>query len=190
MARPLSDAKQNAILASATNAIATSGLAASTKVIARDAGVGEGTLFVYFPTKEDLFCELYLELKADLTRTVAADYPKNEDVQTRLKHLWDRFVGWGLQNPEKRDALRQLSVSEKVSQVVEHAEDETCSSMASMIEADLRSGILREQPIEFLSRTIQALGDMVTAMIARDQARTDEYLNLGWRSLWGAIATR
>jgi AcrR family transcriptional regulator len=49
MARPLSDAKRNAILATATSAIAASGLAASTKAIARDAGVGEGTLFVYFP---------------------------------------------------------------------------------------------------------------------------------------------
>jgi AcrR family transcriptional regulator len=190
MARPLSDAKRNAILATATSAIAASGLAASTKAIARDAGVGEGTLFVYFPTKDDLFCELYLELKADLTRAIAADYPKNEDVQTRLKHLWDHFVRWGLKNPEKRDALRRLAVSEKVSQVKDHAENETCASMASMIEADLSSGLLRVQPIEFVSGTIQALGDMVTEMIARDRAKADEYLNHGWQTLWGAISAR
>ena len=96
---------------------------------------------------------------------------RDEDVQTRLKHLWDHFVGWGLKNPEKRDALRRLAVSEKVSQVKDHAEDETCASMASMIQADLSSGLLRVQPIEFLAGTIQALGDMVTEMIARDRAK-------------------
>jgi hypothetical protein len=62
--------------------------------------------------------------------------------------------------------------------------------MASMIEADLSSGLLRVQPIEFFSGTIQALGDMVTELIARDRTKADEYLNLGWKALWGAISAR
>ena len=52
MARPLSEAKRNALLAATTGAVAVSGIAASTLKIAKDAGVAEGTLFVYFPTKD------------------------------------------------------------------------------------------------------------------------------------------
>lgn len=52
MARPKSEDKKQALLEAATQAIAQSGIAASTAVIARNAGVAEGTLFRYFATKE------------------------------------------------------------------------------------------------------------------------------------------
>jgi Bacterial regulatory proteins, tetR family len=63
MARPLSDEKRKLILTAATSAVASLGTAASTAKIAKDAGVGEGTLFVYFPTKDDLLSQLYLDLR-------------------------------------------------------------------------------------------------------------------------------
>ncbi|ELF6582189.1 helix-turn-helix transcriptional regulator [Salmonella enterica] len=64
MARPKSEDKKQALLEAATQAIAQSGIAASTAAIARNAGVAEGTLFRYFATKEtekladDMFPEL------------------------------------------------------------------------------------------------------------------------------------
>lgn len=54
MARPKSEDKKQALLDAATTAFAQSGIAASTALIARKAGVAEGTLFRYFATKDDL----------------------------------------------------------------------------------------------------------------------------------------
>ncbi|WP_241190326.1 TetR/AcrR family transcriptional regulator, partial [Enterobacter kobei] len=51
MARPKSEDKKQALLDAATAAFAQSGIAASTALIARKAGVAEGTLFRYFATK-------------------------------------------------------------------------------------------------------------------------------------------
>ncbi|WP_257394266.1 TetR/AcrR family transcriptional regulator, partial [Enterobacter hormaechei] len=48
MARPKSEDKKQALLEAATAAFAQSGIAASTALIARNAGVAEGTLFRYF----------------------------------------------------------------------------------------------------------------------------------------------
>lgn len=45
MARPKSEDKKQALLDAATTAFAQSGIAASTALIARKAGVAEGTLF-------------------------------------------------------------------------------------------------------------------------------------------------
>lgn len=53
MARPKSEDKKQALLEAATVAFAQSGIAASTALIARNAGVAEGTLFRYFATKDD-----------------------------------------------------------------------------------------------------------------------------------------
>lgn len=69
MARPKSEDKKQALLEAATAAFAQSGIAASTALIARNAGVAEGTLFRYFATKDDLLNALYLHLKQDLCQT-------------------------------------------------------------------------------------------------------------------------
>jgi AcrR family transcriptional regulator len=188
MARPLSEEKRSAMLAAATGAVASLGIAAPTARISRDAGVAEGTLFVYFPTKDDLLCQLYLELKADLRNAITADYPAEADVRDRFQHLWNRLIEWGTSNPEKREAMRKLAVSENVAKAKHQAEDETCNDILGMIEQDFASGALRKQPVAFLSGTMNALADMVLEMSAKDPAKLDEYRRLGWEALWGAIS--
>ncbi|ETE51884.1 HTH-type transcriptional repressor Bm3R1 [Salmonella enterica subsp. enterica serovar Infantis str. 119944] len=64
MARPKSEDKKQALLEAATQAIAQSGIAASTAVIARNAGVAEGTLFRYFATKDELINHVVFAFKA------------------------------------------------------------------------------------------------------------------------------
>ena len=54
MARPRSEDKQIALLEAATNVVAEQGLGAPTSLIAKRAGVAEGTLFRYFATKDEL----------------------------------------------------------------------------------------------------------------------------------------
>ena len=48
MARPKSDDKRDALVAAAARVIAAQGLSAPTAVIAKEAGVSNGSLFTYF----------------------------------------------------------------------------------------------------------------------------------------------
>ncbi|EFY38464.1 transcriptional regulator, TetR family protein [Salmonella enterica subsp. enterica serovar Montevideo str. ATCC BAA710] len=77
MARPKSEDKKQALLEAATQAIAQSGIAASTAVIARNAGVAEGTLFRYFATKDELINTLYLHLKQDLCQSMIMELDRS-----------------------------------------------------------------------------------------------------------------
>lgn len=85
MARPKSEDKKQALLEAATAAFAQSGIAASTALIARNAGVAEGTLFRYFATKDDLLNALYLHLKQHHHRAKRA-YPQYLEQLCRLGH--------------------------------------------------------------------------------------------------------
>jgi AcrR family transcriptional regulator len=190
MARPLSEEKRTAILLAATQAVASLGIAASTARIAKDAGIGEGTLFVYFASKDDLLSQLYLDLKAHLRNTITTGYPAEADVKERFQHLWNRLIEWGANNPEKREAMRQLAVYEKITEAKRKAEDETCNDIQGMIEQDFRSGALREQPAAFLSGLMEALADMVFEMAAKDGGSLVECRRLGWEALWGAISPK
>lgn len=190
MARPLSEDKRNALLAAAIDAVASSGVAASTLKIAKDAGVAEGTLFRYFPTKDDLLNQLYLELKLDLMDFLAVDHPDDASIQAQMQHLWNRFIDWGVSSPDKRKALRQLSVSDKITEASQNASQAMFHKPQRVVETGFKTGILREQPILFLWGVIQGLADLVLETASRDSATIGEWKQLGWVMLWGAIARR
>ena len=70
MTRPRSEDKQIALLEAATAVVAEQGLGAPTSLIAKRAGVAEGTLFRYFPTKDGLLNALYLDIKRSLAESM------------------------------------------------------------------------------------------------------------------------
>jgi AcrR family transcriptional regulator len=116
MARPKSEDKRNAILAAATEVIAEQGLGAPTARIAKMAGVAEGTLFTYFESKDALLNTLYLDIKSHMREVMMEGYPKNGTVQNRARHVWQKYVDWGVAFPQKRRAMAQLAVSDRLTE--------------------------------------------------------------------------
>lgn len=106
MARPKSEDKKQALLEAATQAIAQSGIAASTAVIARNAGVAEGTLFRYFATKDELINTLYLHLKQDLCQSMIMELDRSiTDAKTMTRFIWNSYISWGLNHPARHRAI-------------------------------------------------------------------------------------
>lgn len=114
MARPLSEEKRDAILTAAADLVAALGIGASTAKIAKAAGVAEGTLFTYFPTKDDLLNQLFLEIESGLAEVMTASHPMTSDPRECVRHIWERLIDWGVANPTWRKTLRQLKVSGRI----------------------------------------------------------------------------
>src|SRR6202162_6750800 len=112
MAKPKSEDKRNAILSAAAQVFAERGLGAPTAAITSAAGIAEGSLVTDFKTKDELINALYRELKLELADAMMSDFPRKKNVRTRLQHVWDRYVNWGIANPKQRKVLAQLTVSE------------------------------------------------------------------------------
>jgi AcrR family transcriptional regulator len=80
MERPKSDDKRDAILTAAASIFAEGGLSAPTSAISKSAGVAEGTLFMYFPTKNDLLNALYRQIKLELAEVLMSGFGRKNDV--------------------------------------------------------------------------------------------------------------
>jgi AcrR family transcriptional regulator len=110
-AKPLrADARRNQarVLETAEAVFAAKGTAASTEEIARQAGVGIGTVFRHFPTKEALLEAVFvgrLRRLADEVDALAAakDQPRR---CSRSSPAWStrRSTGWPLSTPWPRPA--------------------------------------------------------------------------------------
>lgn len=187
MARPRSEDKRNAILASAVLVIAQQGVAAPTAKITRDAGVAEGSLFTYFPNKDELLNTLYMELKLELSETMMRDYPADAPVRERLRHMWNRYVLWGAQYPNKFKAMMQLGVSERVREDVKAICRRHYVSLQSVLEESVSNSALRAVPWLFVSTLMTVVAEATMGFMAREPKDAEKYSTAGFEAFWNAI---
>ena len=75
-------------MAAATRVIVKQGLGAPTALIAREAGVANGSLFTYFETKAELFNQLYLELKTQMASAALEGLPADAELRAQFACVW------------------------------------------------------------------------------------------------------
>jgi AcrR family transcriptional regulator len=190
MARPKSADKRNAILAAATRLFAERGLtAAPTSEISKEAGVAEGTLFTYFKTKDELINALYREIKLELADAMMSDFPRRKHVRTRLRHVWDRYVIWGIAHPQQRKVLGQLQVSEVLTTKSRDAGSAPFVEFQIMIRDAIEQQVLRaDLPIELISRMVAASAEATIDLIALKPRMANKYRDGGFEIYWSGIA--
>jgi AcrR family transcriptional regulator len=188
MARPKSEDKRNAILAAATEVIAEQGLGAPTARIAKMAGVAEGTLFTYFESKDALLNTLYLDIKSHMREVMMEGYPKNGTVQNRARHVWQKYVDWGVAFPQKRRAMAQLAVSDRLTEHSRAAGMNAFADVNEMVRTSIASGVLRDHPPAFAAAILGAIAETTMDFIERDAAQAERYRNAGFEAFWSAVA--
>ncbi|TQD25365.1 TetR/AcrR family transcriptional regulator [Methanolobus vulcani] len=87
----------------------------STAHISKEAGVATGTLFNYFPTKEDLINALYFDIKGKLSRSLAKDIQNQSTLHDKFWKIWYDLIEWGLNNQEDFHFVDQFCSSPYIS---------------------------------------------------------------------------
>jgi AcrR family transcriptional regulator len=192
VARPKSEDKRNAILDAATRLFAERGLAAApTSEISKMAGVAEGTLFTYFGTKDELVNSLYRELKLELADAVMSEFPRKKNVRTRMRHVWDRYVRWGIANPRQYKVLGQLQVSEVLTKESREAGTAPFVEFRTMIRDGVEGRILRNDlPVELIPKSFGSLVEATIELTASNPSKANKYRDSGFEMLWAGITRR
>ncbi len=68
--------------------------------IADHAGVGAGTIYRYFESKEALVNAIYREQKTQWGKLVLADFPVAAPTREQFRLLWMRMAEWATKNPK------------------------------------------------------------------------------------------
>jgi AcrR family transcriptional regulator len=189
MSRPKSEDKRNAILDAATRLFAERGLtAAPTSEMSKQAGVAEGTLFTYFKTKDHLINALYREIKLELADAMMSDFPRKKKVRTRLRHVWDRYVNWGIANPEQRKVLAQLQVSEALTKESRDAGSAPFVEFQIMIRDAIEQRVFRNDlPVELISKSLAALVEATIDLTVPNPSKTNKYRESGFQMFWAGV---
>ncbi|WP_254206408.1 TetR/AcrR family transcriptional regulator [Nocardia alni] len=109
--------------------------------IARDAGVGIGTLYRHFPTREALIEAVYRTERRRLCDE-AADLAATGDAAVALRTWMDRFSDYMATKREMADALRAVIASGAVTAA--EARSEMSTAIQPILDAGIASGTLRD----------------------------------------------
>ncbi|MCK9895942.1 TetR/AcrR family transcriptional regulator [Frankia sp. AgB32] len=176
-ARPLrADARRNRerLLSVAVQALSREGADVSLEAIAREAGVGIGTLYRHFPTREALVDAAYqgeLDRLCDRVDDLLAAAPPEQALRAWMNHFVD-YMG------TKRgmgDALRALIASG--GDPFARSRDRLTAAVAALLGAGAAAGTLRADvaPDDVL---VGLSGISLAAADRRDRAQTDRLLGL------------
>ncbi|HTD95911.1 MAG TPA: TetR/AcrR family transcriptional regulator [Edaphobacter sp.] len=190
MPRPKTGDKRAAILRAATETIAEDGLSASTARIAKAAAVAEGSLFRYFPDKDTLLNELYLELKLDVRCAMIAGFPVTGSLRRRVQHMWNAYIRWGMESPAKRKAMVQLDVSERITDYSRQEGKVGFEDTTEAMEQLVARGKLRGMPPAFASALLLAMAETTMASMAMSPADSVRYRATGFEAFWSAAARK
>jgi AcrR family transcriptional regulator len=141
--RPRADAERNRarLLDAARAAFASGQASVPLDQIAKDAGVGIGTLYRHFPTREALVEALYRKELDDLCASAAALLAAHSPAGA-LRAWLDRFAGYVAAKREMADALRAVFASGAVT--VSQARGRLTAAVQVILDAGIADGTLRD----------------------------------------------
>ena len=187
MARPRSDDKRSAIVATAIHIIASQGVGAPTATIAKEAGVSNGSLFTYFQTKADLLNHLYIELKAEMAADAMEGVPSGDDIRLQMFHVWSHWLRWATSCPDKRHTLARLAVADDITPESRQAGHESMAGIAGLLERSREDGPMRKLPLSFVSALMSAIAETTIDFMIQDPANADKHCAAAFDALWRMI---
>lgn len=187
MARPLSDAKRTAILDGAARLVAAQGVGASTAQIAKAAKVAEGTVFTYFETKDVLLNALFVRLEERLALAVAGTFPAEAEVREQLLHVWNALLVWGAAHPVDRMALRQLKVSERITDCTRTHCAGLFGTTLQTLEASLARYVDPKRLSFYLGRVLITLLETTLEAMAAQPEQREVLQQAGFDLFWKGI---
>lgn len=190
MVRELSPDKREKLMSTALRLFAAQGVQNTpTAQIAREAGTAAGTLFLYFPTKQDLVHALVFKIGQESAEYIRPRMEPSLPAEESFYAIWNGLVSWFLANLEAYAYVQQVREARIVSEDVAQATGQFLEYFPAAYHKGLQSGTIKPYPLELVGEVFYC--DIVAVMnILRRQPereRRDEMIRNGFDIFWDGI---
>jgi len=191
MRKLASDKRENFLNAALKLFVANGVQNTSTAAIAKEAGTATGTLFLYFPTKQDLINELVLQIGREQADTLKALLDPSLSVQGTFFTIWSGCIHWFLENRNAYEYIQQVRDTGMVEESAVQESGKFFDYFYGAIQKGLEEGAIKPYPLEviggFLYQDIVAVMNLLRAQSNPD--KQEEIIQLGFDIFWDGIKT-
>ena len=164
----------------------------STAQISKDAGVATGTLFNYFPTKEDLINSLYIEVKGQLSHSMGKEVDAQSTFQDKLRKIWSNLIKWGVDNPEEFLFVGQFCSSPYITKFTREEVMKEYVFLHNLVNEGIITGEIRNFSAELtIAMFYQASRAVVNLILDSDPSQDEnKVLEDGFQIIWRGLAKK
>ena len=165
--------------------------AAAMSEVATQAGVAKGTLYLYFPSKEKLFEEIYLQCLAERLQACGVDTEERLSVMEKLCRRLRNGTRWELAEPVKNRLVRAYLTHPVFGKQVENVvESLNTQALTPIFQHGIASGELRALPLALLREMYIRFGSAVYYYIEKhpEEAENETLWQAIYASLKGCMA--
>lgn len=190
MARKLSPERRAQFLNAALKLFVENGVqGTSTAAIAREAGSAAGTLFIYFPTKQDLIDALVLQISRQQAEAVRADFDPTHSAREMFYTIWESTIRWFTAHMEAYQFIQQIRDSGIISQEVIEETAVVFDFYYITIEKGLTEGSIKPYALDLIGNILYhdlvAVTDYIRARPDTDQQQ--RAIEDGFTIFWDGI---
>jgi AcrR family transcriptional regulator len=190
MARKLSPERRERFLDAALKLFVQNGVQnTSTAAIAKEAGSASGTLFIYFPTKQDLIHELVLQIGREQSAYIKERLDPTLSVRDIFFTIWDGSIHWFLNNMDAFIYIQQVRDSGIIADEVVQESEKYLAYYFVAIQKGFAEGRIKPYPIELIGSVLYH--DIVAVMnLIRAQQNPElqeETIQSGFDIFWNGI---
>ncbi len=191
MVREQSPEKRDLYLLTALHLFAAKGVKnTSTAEIAREAGTAAGTLFLYFPTKQNLVNELAVWVSKAEAEVVNSRLTVDMNARQMLSVIWEESIHWLIINPDAYQFSQQIRDPGVLTEETVRQTGMNFQFYYTAIQKGLADGDLRDYPADliggFLYQGIVAVMEYIR--LQTDTTHQEDVIRQGFEIFWNGFS--
>lgn len=180
--------KKDQILESALALLIENGIHATPmSAIAKKAKTGMGTIYNYFPTKEDLINEIYVNIKVKEMH-VLLQFDEQEPIKTQFETFYKSMLMFFLKRPDYFYFMEQLQASPLINEKSKKKGEKAVACGIQLIELGKQNRIIKnietEEIIQFLGGSVMSF---IRWQLSQNKKPNLQALNNHLEMVWSAI---
>lgn len=153
--KPKDDDKQRAIAEATFNLVAQTGLSGLTMAdIARTAGIATSTLYVYYPSKDELISQLYQSAKAATMERLMDGVLPGDSLRIRVRRIWNNLLRHRLTRHVEVVFQEQYYNSPWFTEGNRELSSRLAASFLALMEEGQQQEILKPVPLPLLTASV------------------------------------
>jgi AcrR family transcriptional regulator len=155
--------------------------------IAREANVGMGTIYNYFPTKDDLINEIYLYIKISEVRAISKPC-ESDSIRHCFEQFYSLLLTYLVDNPLHFRFMDQFQSAPVIVQATRDAGNAAFALYIELLHTGQRQGIIKPIAIEEIMQFVNGgLMGFVRWLLVSNRALAPALLHNQLRIAWDAI---
>ncbi len=121
-----------------------------TSKIAKEAGISSGTLFYFYPTKDELVVALYLDIKAKLGCEITESISQETSFKQILKKYYTTTLDWAKEHKAEFKFMGQFNSSPYLKKIAEEEIQKYVKPLKELLQNAIDEGVLKNMDLEIL----------------------------------------